>query len=116
MILGEDDYDGLAEQTGMSPEALVLGRTIELFGPVTTDFLKHTKDEEWEQALVQLQDVVTENAGEDPAERFEHWKLEDFPRLSPSLKELLSKMLQFDPRKRVEMNQAMRDQVWVERV
>jgi hypothetical protein len=112
VILGEDDYDALAEQLGMSPETLVLGRTIELFGPVTSGFLKHTRDEEWEQVLAQLQAMVTENAGEDPAERFEHWKLEDFPRLSPALKELLSKMLRFDPAERVDMNQAMMDQVW----
>lgn len=115
MILGEDDYDKMAEQAEMLPEELVLGRTIELFGPVTPNFLKHTSDEKWGKALEGLQALVTESAGEVPEIRFEHWNLEDFPRLSPSLMELLSKMLKFDPAERVDMNQAMKDHVWGKR-
>ena len=112
MVLGEDNYDEIAEQAAMLPEELVLGRTIELFGPVTPNFLKHTDDKKWEKALQQLQALVTETAGEVPAERFEHWNLKDFPRLSPSLRELLSKMRKFDPAERVDMRQAMNDHVW----
>ena len=47
--LGEDNYDELAEQVGLLPEELVLGRTIEHFGPVPPEFLKHTADEKWQR-------------------------------------------------------------------
>lgn len=107
--MGEDDYDELARQVGLLPEELALGRTIENFGPVTPDFLKHTEDKKWVEALKGLQAMVVENSGEDPESRFEHWKLEDFPCLTPPFKELLSKMLKFTPAERPTIGQVMED-------
>ena len=112
VILGEDDYDTEAQKVGMLPEHLALGRTIELFGPVTPNFLRHTNDKGWEEVLSPLQDMVTGSAGKVPAERFENWALEDFLRFTPSSKELLSKMLKCDPAERVTMSQTMNDPCW----
>ncbi len=109
---GEEDYDALAAQAGLLPEELVLGRTIEHFGPVTPQFLRHTADEIWVKALEGLQALVVETAGEDPEERFAHWDHKDFPRLLPALKEMLSRMLRFTPAERVTMDQVMRDRSW----
>lgn len=53
--MGEDDYDELAKQTAMLPEELALGRTIEYFGPVTPNFLKHTNNEQWVKVPERLQ-------------------------------------------------------------
>ena len=110
--MGDDDYDLIAQQVGISPEYLVLGKTIEFFGPITPDFLRHTNDKGWEEVLSQLQDIVTGSAGKVSAEHFENWALEDFPRFTLSSKKLLSKMLKFNPAERVTMRQAMIDPCW----
>jgi hypothetical protein len=48
---GEDDYDELASQQGVSPEELVLGISIEFFRPLSPDFLKHIGDKQWQNTL-----------------------------------------------------------------
>ena len=68
------------------------------------------------KALEGLQAMVVENIGEDPESRFKHWSLENFPRLTPSLKEMLSKMLKFAPAERLTMHQAMEDLCWGRRL
>jgi serine/threonine protein kinase len=110
--LGEDDYDAMAAEVGMSPEELVLGRTIEHFGPVTPGFLKHTADERWKKTLEELEAIVVESSGQDPENRLEHWNQNDFPRLLPPLKELLTRMLRFTPAERLTISQVMEDSSW----
>ena len=108
-----DDFDLIAEQANMLPEEVVLGKTIEYFGPVTLEFLKHTRDEKWQRALQGLQDVVAENC--ELQNRFDHWTVQDFPRLFPSVKEMLSKMVKFNPRERLSMHQVMEHPSWGEK-
>ena len=103
----------IAERAGMLPEEVALGKTIEYFGPVTPEFLKHTRDEKWQRALQSLQDMVAENC--EPRNGFEHWTVQDFPRLFPSVKEMLSKMVTLNPRERLSMHQVMEHPSWGEK-
>jgi hypothetical protein len=47
-----------------------LGRTIEHFGPVTPEFLKHAKGKKWVEALKGLPAMVVEDTSEELESRF----------------------------------------------
>lgn len=95
-----------------SAEELALLTTIEFYGPLTPGFLQHTNDEEWQQTLKNLEKMVIQTAGANPVHRFENWTVEDFPKLNPSLKKMLSKMLKLTPKERSTIDEVMKDPSW----
>lgn len=105
-----DDFDKIAAQANMLPEELALTTILEFFGPLTPGFLEHTCDEKWQNALKRLQEMIEENY--DPKHRFEAWTLEDFPRMTPEVKDLVGRIVKLDPKERPSMRQVMQHPSW----
>lgn len=55
---------------------------------------------------------MIQTAGANPVNRFENWTVDDFPRLNPPLKEMLSKMLKLTPKERSTIGEVMKDPSW----
>lgn len=112
VALGAHDYDKMAAETGLTPEELVLGATIEIFGPVSPVFLKHIDDKNWQDKIKNLEKEVINSSSEDPESRLKNWSVKDFPHMVPAVKDLILDMTKFAPEERLTIHQALADASW----
>ena len=112
VALGDHDYDKMATETGLTPEELVLGATIEIFGSVSPVFLKHIDDENWQNKIKNLEKEVTNSSGKDPESRLKNWGVKDFPHMVPAVKDLILGMTRFAPNERLTIHQVLADPSW----
>lgn len=105
------DFTRMAAEFGSTPEQIALSFYVSLFGPLTSEFIEHVRDSEWQQYLGENAPAA-EDAAEVDEVNFANWDQDKFPLLDPSLKGLISYMVKFTPRERVTIEETLKDPLW----
>lgn len=112
MLILDDDTIQSLKDNGMPVEQEVVVRHFLYFGPLPDGLLKHVNDETWDALYNAASEIAEAEAVDDPDARFDRWSSDVAPHLTPSAKEMISKMICLDPGKRATIEEVLGSSWW----
>ncbi|KAI3395295.1 hypothetical protein diail_1493, partial [Diaporthe ilicicola] len=107
MLIPDDDTIEPLIVSGVPVEQEVLVRHFLYFGPLPDGLLRHVGDETWDTFFRAASEIAESEAVDDPNDRFPRWPEDIAPHLSSEAKDIISRMTNLDPAKRVTIEEVL---------